>query len=302
MTGSLSPAVPAVKRPAWVPEALYPFRDHYLEVGGCRVHYLDEGEGPVLLLLHGAPTWSFLYRELIRTLSARFRCIAPDYPGFGLSTAPAGYGFTPAEHAEVIEQLVRTLDLSDVTLMVQDWGGPIGFWVAERHPQRFRALIIGNTFAWPVNGDWHFEAFSRLMGGPLGGLLIRRFNALVNLLIPAGVRRHKVSPEVMAAYRAPFPTPAARYPTHVLPREILRSRAFLAEVEAGLPRLAQLPALIVWGDRDIAFREVERRHFEWLFPRHRTVVLEGAGHFIQEDAPDEIARAILHWWDADLAR
>jgi haloalkane dehalogenase len=101
---------------------------------GCVVHYVDEGTGAPLLLLHGNPTWSFLYRKIIVGLRDRYCCIAVDYPGFGLSTPRRGYGFTPAEHAKVLEELVDHLDLRDITLMVQDWGGPIGFAVATRQP------------------------------------------------------------------------------------------------------------------------------------------------------------------------
>ena len=154
--------------PAWLDTSLFPFRSRFLEVDGCRVHYVDEGDGPPLLLLHGNPTWSFLYRDIVRGLRGRFRCIALDYPGFGLSAAREGYEFTPAEHADVVEQFLLALDLSDVTIMVQDWGGPIGLGLASRHPGRFRALVIGNTWAWPVNGEPTFERFSRLMGGPVG--------------------------------------------------------------------------------------------------------------------------------------
>jgi pimeloyl-ACP methyl ester carboxylesterase len=136
-------------RPSWLPEGLFPFADHYADIDGARVHYVDEGSGPPLLLLHGNPTWSFLYRDIISGLQDRFRCIAPDYPGFGLSDAPPGYGYTPAEHAKVIEALLLRLDLTEVTLMVQDRGGPIGFAVAARQPHRFAAFVIGNTWAWP---------------------------------------------------------------------------------------------------------------------------------------------------------
>src|SRR5262249_31622640 len=136
-------------RPAWISSELYPFESHYAEIDGASVNYVDEGSGPPLLLLHGNPTWSFLYPEIIKGLNHRYRCIAPDHPGFGLSQAPAGYGFTPAEHAAVLEKLVTQLDLSDVTMMVQDWGGPIGFRVATNHPERFAGFVIGNTWAWP---------------------------------------------------------------------------------------------------------------------------------------------------------
>ena len=281
--------------PAWLDRSIFPFRDRLLEIDGCRVHYVEEGDGPPLLLLHGNPTWSFLYRDVIKGLRGRFRCVALDYPGFGLSTARAGYGFTPAEHADIVERFLLTLDLSDVTMMVQDWGGPIGLGVASRHPERFRALVIGNTWAWPVNGEPRFELFSRLVGGPIGGFLIRNFNAFVNVLIPAGTMRRKPPKEVMAAYRGPFPTRASRRPTHIFPREILRSRDYLAEVERGLGLLETLPALILWGDRDVAFREAERTRFEQTFPEHHSAILRGAGHYIQEDAADEIVEAIARW-------
>ena len=285
-----------MSRPAWVPDDLYPFDSHKLEVRGARVHYVDEGDGPPLLLLHGNPTWSFLYRDVIEGLRDRFRCIAPDYPGFGLSDAPPGYGYTPAEHADVLERLVLELDLRDLTMMVQDWGGPIGFAVATRHPDRFARFVVGNTWAWPKS-DPGTQVFSRLLGGPIGGYFILRRNFFVERIIPGGVRRKKLTEEVMDAYRGPFPDADSRKPVHVFPREILRSRPFLAEIERGLSALRDRPALIVWPTKDIAFREPERRRWEEIFPSHDTKLLEGAGHYIQEDAPEEIVSAIRAWTD-----
>lgn len=289
---SVNSGQPGLDRPPWLDERLFPFRSRLLELDGCRVHYIDEGTGSPLLLLHGNPTWSFLYRDIVKGLRNHFRCIALDYPGFGLSTAREGYGFTPVEHASIVERFLLALDLSDVTMMVQDWGGPIGLGVASQHRERFRALVIGNTWAWPANGDRHFVWFSKLLGGPLGGFAIRNFNAFVNLFIPAGVKRRKLPMEVMAAYRGPFAKWASREPTHIFAREILRSHNYLAAVERGMERLKDLPVLLLWGDRDPAFRQIERARFERAFPKHRTVVLSGAGHFIQEDATDEIVEEI----------
>jgi haloalkane dehalogenase len=280
--------------PDWLSPELYPFESRYREAGGARVHYIDEGRGPALLLLHGNPTWSFLYREIIKALRDSFRCIAIDYPGFGLSRPAPGYGFTPAEHAEVVEQLVLELGLRDVTMMVQDWGGPIGFAVAGRHPDRFGAFVIGNTWAWPKS-DPGTQIFSRLMGGPIGGYLILRRNVFVEQIIPRNVRRKQLTESVMSAYRGPFPTPESRRPIHVLPREILGSRPFLSDVERGLAQLRDRRALLVWPTKDVAFRERERRTWEAMFPQHQTVMLDGAGHYIQEDAPEEIVDAIRAW-------
>ena len=277
-----------------MPEHLYPFESHYADLDAARVHYVDEGDGPPLLLLHGNPTWSFLYRDVIRGLRDRYRCIAPDHPGFGLSRPVPGYRFTPAEHAAVLEQLVLRLDLEDATLMVQDWGGPIGFAVATRHPQRFAAFVIGNTWAWPKT-DLGTQLFSRALGGGIGRRLILHRNVFVERILPAGVRRTKLSDVVMDAYRGPFPDPPSRVPIAVFPREILSSVPFLAEVERGLPALRERPALIVWPTKDVAFGERERRRWEQLFPSGRTVPLEGAGHYMQEDASAEIVAAVRSW-------
>jgi haloalkane dehalogenase len=280
--------------PEWLSREFYPFEPRYADVDGARVHYVDEGSGPPLLLLHGNPTWSYLYREIIKGLRTCFRCIAPDYPGFGLSRAPPGYGYKPAEHAEVLERLIVKLDLTDVTMMVQDWGGPIGFAAATRHPERFAAFVIGNTWAWPKS-DATTQVFSRLLGGPIGGFLILRRNFFIERIIPSGVKQKKLPEEVMAAYRGPFPTPSSRRPLHVLPREILASRPFLAEVQQRLPTLADRPALIVWPTADFAFGDAERLRWEEVFPQHLTVILDGAGHYIQEDAAEEIIAAIRDW-------
>jgi haloalkane dehalogenase len=280
--------------PEWVPRELFPFAPHFADVGAARIHYVDEGSGPPLLLLHGNPTWSFLYRELIAALRDRYRCIAPDHPGFGLSRAAPGYGYTAAEHADVLEQLVLELDLGGVTMMVQDWGGPIGFAVATRHPDRFASFVVGNTWAWPKS-DPSTQLFSRLMGGPIGAYLILQRNFFVEKAIPGSMKLRTLPEAVMNAYRGPFPTAASRRPVHVFPREILAARPFLAEVERGLPALRDRRALIVWPTKDVAFGERERLRWEGVFPEHRTVILEGAGHYIQEDAPEEIIAAIRGW-------
>jgi haloalkane dehalogenase len=284
-------------RPAWVNDELFPFESHFAEVSGARVHYIDEGQGPVFLGLHGNPTWSFLYRHIVHGLKDRFRCIALDYPGFGLSVAPPGYGFTIAEHARVVEGFVRRLDLRDVTLMVQDWGGPIGFWVATRHPDRFHGFVIGNTWAWPVTGNRSMELFSRILGSAgLGEALVKRADVFTNLAMKGGIKRKKLSVDEQFMYKRPHPTPESRVPLHVMPREILTAHSLLADVEQGLAKLADKPALLVWADKDQAFREPQRLRWEQTFPRHRTVILRGASHYIQEDAPEEIVAAIADWW------
>ncbi len=282
-------------RPSWVDDDLFPFESRFIEIDGHNVHYVDEGSGPTLLLLHGNPTWSFLWRDVISALRADFRCVALDYPGFGLSAAKPGYRYLPEEHAEVVTGFVDALGLSEVTLVGQDWGGPIGLAAAQRRPGVFNRLVLANTWAWPVNGILHFEAFSRIMGGPLTRLLVRQLNLLVNLFISTGHRRRKPTGDEMTHYRRAQDTPERRQAGAVLPGRVLASRAFFAEVEAGLTDLRHLPTLIVWGDADIAFRSEERERLEATFANHRTVIVEGAGTYVESDAPEEFVAAVRAW-------
>jgi haloalkane dehalogenase len=281
-----------VERPDWVDGELYPFEDRWAEVEGCTVHYVDEGSGPPLLMLHGNPTWSFTWRDVIKGVSDRYRCIALDYPGFGLSRAAPGYGFSPQEHARVVEAFVKELDLKDITTLSHDWGGPIGFATAARVPDRFLAFAIGNTWAWPMDKNPGARIFSGVLGGPIGGYLIKRRNFFVEKIIPSGTKRVGPDERVMEHYRRPFPTPESRVPMHVFPRAIIGETAWLREVESGLKSLDDRHALILWPTRDQAFRDRERKRWEEVFFDHRTELLEGAGHYIGEDAAGEIVAAL----------
>ncbi|RMH16028.1 MAG: alpha/beta fold hydrolase [Acidobacteria bacterium] len=286
-----------MERPFEVPAELYPFRSRWQVVGGLPVHYVDEGEGPPVLFLHGNPTWSFLYRDVIRELRGSCRSIALDYPGMGMSGKPRlhgrpDYGFTPEEHSRVVEGFVEALDLHDLTLMVQDWGGPIGLAVAARQRRRVARLVIANTWGWPAE-ELDMKIFSFLLGRFPGPLLIRYRNFFVETVLPLGVeKKERLTPAVMAAYRAPYAAPVDRRPTAVFPRAIVASRAFLADVEAGLESLRQLPAAIIWAKKDKAFRKRELERWRALFPAAPLTLIPDAGHYLQEDAPQAIAAAV----------
>lgn len=280
--------------PFSVPRELFDVEHRFVDLDRARIHYVDEGHGETLLLLHGNPTWSFLYRKIIAALRDSFRCVALDYPGYGMSSAPADYRYTPREHSLVLERFVDHLSLDGITLMVQDWGGPIGLGFAGRRPERVRRLVIGNTFAWPLAGKMRYHLFSWLMGGPIGRMLTWAFNFVPRFFLSRGMGTH-VPKEVLQAYLAPWRQRAARGPAVTAPRQLIQASAYLREVESSLPRLADRPTLIVWGTRDLVFGPRERERFERLFPNHRTVLLPQASHFLQEDAGEEIAAEIRKW-------
>ena len=276
---------------------LFPFESRWLDLEVGRIHYIDEGQGPPILFLHGNPTWSFLYRGIVIRLRKFFRCIALDYPGFGLSPSPMAYRHTPEEHAAVVTQGVRALDLTNLTVMGHDWGGPIGMNLALEETDRIRALVMGNTWYWPT-AALHLKAFSWLLStGYMQGLVLKR-NLIVDRLIPVGVK-HRLAPEVMEHYRGPFPTVDRRAGPAELIRQLTLSSNWLAQIETGVrKRLGHIPLLLTWGIEDLAFTPAFMDTFRKDFPQTRAVRLE-AKHFIQEDTPGEVSQAIQEFLAAD---
>jgi haloalkane dehalogenase len=274
---------------------LFPFDSRFLEVAGARLHHVDEGSGPVLLMVHGNPAWCFLYRHVIKALCGRYRCVAIDLPGFGLSDAPRAYGYTPAEHARVLGAAIEALNLDGACLIAHDWGGPIGLR-AMLDTGRIDRVLLGNTWAWPVNGDWHFEWFARLMGGAPGRWASHRWALFVNGVLPTSMKRGWPSAEVMQAYRAPFRPPRDRTPLHVFPRHILASRDWLAQLETEL-NAWRGEAAFVWPENDIAFRLQELTHWRQMWPHARVTTIPRCGHFLWEDAPLDSLMALTRMLD-----
>jgi haloalkane dehalogenase len=254
------------------------------------VHYIDEGVGDPILFLHGNPTWSFLYRGIVIRLKPRFRCIALDYPGFGLSVRPKDYGYTPAEHAGIVRDLVRHLDLRDLTIMGQDWGGPIGLRVGVDELERLRALVMGNTWYWPLD-DWQAKAFAYIMSMAPMQTLILENNLFVERVMPMGVKI-PLAEEVLDQYREALPTPESRAGVAELPRQLLQATPWLGDLEDAVrARLVNVPLLLTWGVHDLVFTRKYLERFRSDFPTAQVRRLD-ARHYIQEDAPAEIAAAI----------
>lgn len=289
------------ERPEWVDSGLYPFADRWAEIGGCDVHYVDEGEGRPVLMVHGNPTWSFLYREIIKELRPKLRCIALDLPGFGLSSAGPGFGFRAHEHARVVAGLVQRLDLRNYILMGQDWGGPVGLAAAGREPERVAGLVLGNTWAWSMSSRPAAHVWARSIGGIPGRYVVERLNAFVEVAMRLGTRRNRPAGRVMEHYQRPFPTAASRRPTWMFAREVTGASRFLdEEAAAALASLADRPALLPWGDGDPVFGTADRNRLVARLEKAITHDLRGAGHFIQEDAPEEISEAVLAWEAEEL--
>lgn len=270
----------------------YPFEPHWLEVDGLRLHYLDEGAGNPVLLLHGEPTWSFLWRRLIPPLAAHARVVAPDLLGFGRSDKPTDSGwYTVDRHVAAIEQLVVQLGLERLTVVVHDWGGPIGFRLAVEHEARVDQLVILDTGVGagsaPSETWLRFRAVVREVAGGLD----------VGRLVAAGTAQG-LADDVRAAYDAPFPTPESKagvlaFPDLVPTEPDHPSAAGMLRVREALGGWRK-PALVVWGAEDTVLpARVADRFVELIPGAHGPLLIEGASHFLQEDRPRELAAAIL---------
>ncbi len=284
----------------------YPFNGKRLDLDGLGYHYLDEGTGAPVVMLHGNPSWSFYYRNLVLALRDRYRCIAPDHIGCGLSDKPGDdrYEYTLSRRVADLEQLLDTLGvMENITLVVHDWGGMIGMAYAVRHPERISRLVILNTGAFHLPGKKQFPLSLIICRDTvLGTLLVRGFNAFSAGAAHVGCKRNPMSPELRALYRLPYDSWRNRIATLRFVQDIPLFPGdpgydLVSAVSDGIGRFSALPMLICWGERDFVFD----RHFlaEWRqrFPDAEVHGYPDCGHYILEDAKEEVVPLISGFLD-----
>lgn len=269
----------------------YPFEHRWYGTSGARVHYVDEGQGRPVLFLHGNPTWSYLYRHMIRELREEVRCVAPDYPGFGGSRAPEEYGFYPREHAAIVGALVDHLELDNLILVGHDWGGPIGLSLLADRPDRVDGVVLCNTWCWEP--DWLMWLFSILVGGPVGRYLCEVHNFFVRSLMPLGVYQWGFGRGVPEPYLAPFDSRRRRRATWVFPRSLRTQAPWVRSIAQRLEGRSHPPVDLVVGDRDRFFgRETVIRRWRAIFPDLTLHRVTEASHYLQEDRPEALTDVI----------
>jgi haloalkane dehalogenase len=274
--------------PAWVDRREYPFEPRTLDVGAGRLSYVDEGEGAPIVMVHGTPTWSFLYRHLIRELRPRYRCVAPDHLGFGLSDRPPGWSYRPEDQARNLARLIESLALKDLTLVVHDYGGPIGLAYALDRPDNVRRLVLFNTWMWSFAGDRRIERVGRILGGRIGRFLYERLGFSVRVMLRQAIAdRRRYSREIERHYLKALDG----YATWVYAREVLGSSAWYDGLWRRRDRIARIPALLIWGMKDPAFGRYLSRWRE-VFERAEVVELD-CGHAPPEErAPESLRRLV----------
>jgi len=280
----------------------YPFVSHELRIDGHRYHYLDEGTGPVLLMVHGNPTWSFYWRNLVQAWRDRYRVIVPDHLGCGLSDKPQDYPYRLRDHIENLSRLIEYLDLREITLLAHDWGGAIGMGAAVATAGRFSRFVLFNTAAFRSRP---IPLRIRVCRTPLAGpVVVRGLNGFLRGALRMGLcHRERLVPEVRSGYLAPYNSWASRIAIHRFVLDIpLDSRHpsydTLRQIENGLAQFRDHPVQLIWGMRDWCFTPHFLQRFLDFFPQAEVHRIEDAGHWVVEDAHERI----IPWVERFLQR
>jgi haloalkane dehalogenase len=289
-----------------VSQSEYPFAGHFLDRDGVRQHYLDEGEGDPVVMLHGNPTWSFFYRNLVKELRDRFRVIVPDHVGCGLSDKPdeSQYEYTLKQRVDDVESLLENLGITEnITLVLHDWGGMIGMGFAGRRPERIKRIVLLNTGAFHLPKEKELPLPIWLVRDtPIGALLVRGLNAFSLGAVKWCATREPLSADVREGYLAPYGNWADRIGVLRFVQDIPLepgdpSYDTVSEAETKLSTFADLPILILWGERDFVFD----RHFlkEWreIWPKAELHSFPEAGHYLIEDERKTVLKLVGEFLD-----
>ncbi len=270
----------------------YPFTSQWFEVNGQTLHYLDEGRGPVLLMVHGNPTWSFAWRRLVKDLRQNYRIIAIDHLGCGFSEKPQDRDvYTLEGHIQRLAELVRLLNLQQITLFAHDWGGAIGMGCAGRLSERFQRFVLMNTGAFRSQAIPFRISLCRIP--LLGELGDRGLNLFARAALTMAVEK-PLSSAARTGFIAPYDSWAHRIAVHEFVQDIPlnsshRSYATLMEVEKSLERFRDHPMQLIWGMKDWCFTPKDfLSEFRHRFPKADALELPDAGHYVFEDAPDAV--------------
>lgn len=278
-------------------DTLFPFKRNFLNRNGQQYHYLDEGTGEPVVMVHGNPSWSFYYRNLVSALSTKYRCIVPDHIGSGFSDKPSDkdYEYTLKNRIDDLEALLDSLELKkDITLVVHDWGGMIGMGYAARHPERIKRLVILNTAAFHLPNSKGFPLRLWICRNTLlGTLLVRGFNAFSSVASYIGVKRKPMSKAIREAYVAPFNTWKNRISTLRFIQDIpLRKQdknyQLVSDIDNSLQQFQAVPTIICWGLKDFVFDSHFLDLWKVKMPHAEIHEFSDCGHYILEDASEQV--------------
>jgi haloalkane dehalogenase len=284
-----------MQTPSWLDRAAWPYTPREHAHDGVRLHYVDEGAGAPMVLVHGTPTWSFEWRHVIAGLRGEARLIAPDHLGFGLSDRPAGAGYRPEDHAARFRSFIdAVVPAGPLTLVVHDFGGPIALDWALDHPERLAHLVVVNSWMWPFDDDPSMTRKARFAASAIGRWMYRRLNASQRIIMPSAYGdRRRLTRAIHRQYLEVFPDADSRERVlFTLAESLLASRAFFDGLWQRRARLAHVDVHLVWGTKDSAFPPVMLERWQQAVPHACITRIDDAGHWPHEEVPEAVIRAL----------
>jgi len=285
-----------MKNTAWLDRNEYPFDSKYTTINGQEMHYIDEGQGEVLLFVHGTPSWSFDYRHQIKSFSKQYRCIAIDHLGFGLSAKPQNYNYTTQQHAKNLNEFIQKLGLKNITLVVHDFGGPIGFDYALKNPDNIAKIVVLNSWLWSAEEEPEFKKMRKILKSPLLPFLYKWMNLSPKVLLPQSYHnKKKLSKAIHQQYLKPFAKRNERKGTLAFARSLLNDQSWFESLWGQRAVLKTKPCLFIWGMNDTFILPKYLDQFVTAFEQKTVVKIDNCGHYPQDEAKDEVNEAMLNF-------
>lgn len=273
--------------PKWIDSNLYPFKNRYLNLSAGKMHFVDEGQGDVILFVHGTPTWSFLYRDYIKELSKTNRCIAIDHLGFGLSEKPPIFKGKPENHSANLLEFIDKLGLNNTTLVVHDFGGPIGLSAAIKTSSSIKRIVLFNSWLWETKSNIDVRKIDKILNGWVGKFLYLNLNFSTRYLLKKAYYNKKMLTKLIHShYISPFQNKKSRIPLLELGKSLLGSSDWYANQGNMLSKLSDKPWLIIWGKHDKLINMDDLDRWKEMIPTAQIHEFE-SGHFVQEEKAGE---------------
>ncbi len=276
----------------WLDTSEYPFTANYFGINGHKLHYIDEGQGATVLFVHGTPSWSFDFRNVIKKLKQDFRCVAIDHMGFGLSDKPEYYDYTTQNHSRTLERFVLEKKLDNLTLVVHDFGGPIGLNFAIRHPEKIKHLVVLNSWLWSSKEDADYIRLRKILKSPLLPFLYRYLNFSPRFILPQSFGDRKISKYLLKQYMRPFANRTQRNGALAFAKSLLNDQDWFEELWSRRQAITAKPALFIWGMKDPVIKPHYLDKFISGFTNSKTIRLDASGHFPQEEDPEIVTKSI----------
>lgn len=284
----------------WLDKNEYPFQSNYFNIEEQKLHYIDEGQGDTILFVHGTPSWSFDYRNIIKKLRENYRCIAIDHVGFGLSDKPKQYDYSTINHSQTLEKFIQDKNLNEITLVVHDFGGPIGLNFAIQHAEKVKKIIVLNSWLWSSEGAPDFIKLKKILKSPLLPFLYRQLNFSPKFILPQSFGEKKLPKKLLKQYTKPFQNSSQRNGALAFAKSLLNDQNWFEDLWNRKQAIVNKPTLFIWGMKDPVIKPQNLNKFASGFTNSTIVKFETSGHFPQEEEPEKVLKAILDFMNIPM--